>query len=93
MRQTLDRAAKFLNLVALLSALRENRGVADAVETLNAACLERDLAQRPVLLCATNAVADNYNQRGLAALAGAAAKTAVPFHPAAAAFYKARGVK
>jgi TRAP-type uncharacterized transport system substrate-binding protein len=26
-------------------------------------------------------------------LAGAAAKTAVPFHPAAASFYKSRGVK
>jgi ATP-dependent exoDNAse (exonuclease V) alpha subunit len=67
------------DFIALLSALRENRGVADAVETLNAACLGRELLQRPVLLCATNAVADNYNRQGLAALTGAAAKYAGGF--------------
>ncbi|MGE0827878.1 MAG: ATP-dependent RecD-like DNA helicase [Hyphomonadaceae bacterium] len=59
-----------LDFIALLSALREMRGVEDAVETLNAACLERTLAQKPVLLTATNAVADRYNSQGLAALSG-----------------------
>jgi ATP-dependent exoDNAse (exonuclease V) alpha subunit len=63
-----------LDFIALLSAIRERRGVADAVEALNAACLQRVLPQRPVLLCATNAVADNYNVRGLAALSGEAAQ-------------------
>ncbi|MBX3511222.1 MAG: AAA family ATPase [Hyphomonadaceae bacterium] len=63
-----------LDFIALLSALRERRGVEDAVEQLNEACLGRELGRRPVLLCATNAVADNYNARGLAGLAGAAAK-------------------
>ncbi len=67
------------DFIALLSSLRENRGVADALASLNAACLERELSQRPVLLCATNAVADSYNQRGLAALAGVAAKYAGAF--------------
>jgi hypothetical protein len=62
------------DFIALLSALREQRGVEDAVATLNAECLERSLPQRPVLLCATNAVADNYNARGLEALSGVAAK-------------------
>ena len=62
------------DFIALLSAIREHRGVEDAVATLNDACLERTLLQRPVLLCATNAVADNYNARGLAALSGMAAK-------------------
>jgi hypothetical protein len=59
-----------LDFIALLSAIREQRGVASAVATLNEACLERSLPRRPVLLCATNAVADNYNARGLAALEG-----------------------
>lgn len=62
------------DFIALLSAIREHRGVEDAVATLNNACLERTLLRRPVLLCATNAVADNYNARGLAALSGMAAK-------------------
>lgn len=59
-----------LDFIALLSAIREQRGVADAVETLNAECLGRSLKQKPVLLCATNAVADRYNVQGLAALDG-----------------------
>ncbi len=58
------------DFIALLSALREMRGVEDAVETLNHACLGRVLDKRPVLLCATNAVADGYNARGLAGLPG-----------------------
>lgn len=57
-----------LDFIALLSSIREQRGVADAIATLNDACLERSLPRRPVLLCATNAVADNYNLRGLEAL-------------------------
>lgn len=63
-----------LDFIALLSAIRERRGVEDAVAMLNDACLERALKDRPVLLCATNAVADGYNVRGLASLAGTAAK-------------------
>lgn len=63
-----------LDFIALLSAIRERRGVEDAVAMLNDACLERELKQKPVLLCATNAVADGYNVRGLTALAGIAAK-------------------
>ncbi|MGE0595588.1 MAG: ATP-dependent RecD-like DNA helicase [Hyphomonadaceae bacterium] len=59
-----------LDFIALLSAIREQRGVADAVATLNETCLERTLKRRPVLLCATNAVADRYNAHGLAALDG-----------------------
>lgn len=59
-----------LDFIALLSAIREQRGVADAVAALNDACLERSLKRRPVLLCATNAVADRYNAQGLAALEG-----------------------
>jgi hypothetical protein len=62
------------DFIALLSAIRERRGVEEAVAQLNEACLERTLEKRPVLLCATNAVADSYNQRGLAALGGVAAK-------------------
>ncbi|HVZ99864.1 MAG TPA: AAA family ATPase [Caulobacterales bacterium] len=58
------------DFIALLSAIREMRGVSDAVAQLNEACLERSLPQKPVLLCATNAVADAYNSRGLAALPG-----------------------
>jgi hypothetical protein len=58
------------DFIALLSAIRERRGVEAAVTILNEVCLERTLPKRPVLLCATNAVADSYNMRGLAALAG-----------------------
>lgn len=62
------------DFIALLSAIRERRGVEDAVAMLNDACLERELTRRPVLLCATNAVADSYNARGLAALTGVSAR-------------------
>ncbi|MDX2274385.1 MAG: DEAD/DEAH box helicase [Hyphomonadaceae bacterium] len=58
------------DFIELLSAIREERGVKDAVSTLNDACLGRELKRRPVLLCATNAVADRYNAQGLAALEG-----------------------
>ncbi|MDX2237691.1 MAG: DEAD/DEAH box helicase [Hyphomonadaceae bacterium] len=60
--------------IELLTRLRERRGVEDAIETLNAYCLERDLKQKPVLLCATNAVADRYNVQGLQSLGGQEAK-------------------
>lgn len=62
------------DFIALLSAIREQRGVDDAVTILNTVCLDRALPKRPVLLCATNAVADRYNSQGLAALTGAAAR-------------------
>ncbi|WP_395646693.1 ATP-dependent RecD-like DNA helicase [Terricaulis sp.] len=62
------------DFITLLSSIRERRGVEEAVTILNTVCLERSLPKRPVLLCATNAVADGYNTRGLAALPGAAAK-------------------
>lgn len=67
------------DFIALLSSLRERRGVESAVEALNAACVERQLKQKPVLLSATNAVADRYNAQGLAALPGAAAHFAGAF--------------
>jgi len=54
--------------IDLLSSIRERADIKEAVAGLNEACLGRELAQRPVLLCATNAVADGYNTRGLAAL-------------------------
>jgi hypothetical protein len=62
------------DFIALLSAIRERRGVEEAVTILNTVCLERSLPKRPVLLCATNAVADKYNAHGLASLEGAAAR-------------------
>jgi hypothetical protein len=58
------------DFIAILSSIRERRGVEEAVTILNTVCLERSLPKRPVLLCATNAVADNYNARGLASLEG-----------------------
>lgn len=67
------------DFIALLSAIRERRGVEDAVTILNTVCLDRTLPKRPVLLCATNAVADRYNAQGLAALTGAAARYAGEF--------------
>lgn len=62
------------DFIQILSSIRERRGVEDAVTILNTVCLDRSLPKRPVLLCATNAVADNYNVRGLASLEGAAAR-------------------
>ncbi len=62
------------DFIALLSAIRERRGVDEAVTILNTVCLERSLPKRPVLLCATNAVADRYNAQGLAALEGVTAR-------------------
>jgi ATP-dependent DNA helicase PIF1 len=62
------------DFISLLSSIRERRGVEEAVTILNTVCLDRSLPARPVLLCATNAVADRYNAQGLANLTGAAAK-------------------
>jgi hypothetical protein len=58
------------HFIDLLSRIRERRDADDAVDEINDFCLERELSQKPVLLTATNAVADAYNARGLAALAG-----------------------
>jgi hypothetical protein len=62
------------DFISLLSAIRERRGVEEAVTILNTVCLDRSLPARPVLLCATNAVADRYNAQGLANLSGVAAQ-------------------
>ncbi len=62
------------DFIALLASIRERRGVEEAVTILNTVCLDRALPKRPVLLCATNAVADRYNVQGLASLEGAAAR-------------------
>lgn len=57
--------------ISLLQSLRDRRGVEDAVAELNVHCHEATPLPSPVLLTATNAVADQYNARGLAALPGA----------------------
>lgn len=62
------------DFISLLSSIRERRGVEEAVTILNTVCLDRSLPARPVLLCATNAVADRYNAQGLANLGGVAAQ-------------------
>lgn len=62
------------DFIALLASIRERRGVEEAVTILNTVCLDRALPKRPVLLCATNAVADRYNVQGLASLEGAATR-------------------
>lgn len=59
------------DFIALLERIRDGRDVAGAVRAINAACLEAPApAHRPILLAATNAVADSYNARGLASLSG-----------------------
>lgn len=59
------------HFISLLQAIRDNANVRAAVEELNAACCNAPpLPVRPVLLCATNAVADAYNLRGLQSLPG-----------------------
>lgn len=59
------------HFIALLSAIRERHNVGEAVAELNAACVDQPAPKRPpILLCGTNAVADSYNTRGLAALPG-----------------------
>lgn len=57
--------------IELLNHIRDGVRVREAVEALNAACCNAPpLANRPILLAATNAVADGYNQRGLSELLG-----------------------
>jgi hypothetical protein len=57
--------------VDLLRRIRDGDGVADAVAQINAACVRPpEDGPPPIRLCATNAVADRYNERGLAALSG-----------------------
>lgn len=57
--------------IDLLQAIRDSSGVRDAVAALNEACCGAPpLPVQPVLLCATNAVADRYNLQGLLALPG-----------------------
>ncbi|MEW6124403.1 MAG: DEAD/DEAH box helicase [Pseudomonadota bacterium] len=57
--------------IAILGAIRRGIGLREAVEALNAACVrEHRGGAMPVLLTPTNARADAYNQRGLAALSG-----------------------
>jgi ATP-dependent DNA helicase PIF1 len=59
------------HFIDLLQAIRDRVGVREAVAELNDACCGAPpLPVRPVLLCATNAVADAYNRRGLEALPG-----------------------
>ena len=57
------------HFVSLLSDIRVARNVEDAVSTLNDLCVKRHRAgHMPVLLTATNAIAEKYNQRGLEGL-------------------------
>jgi len=56
--------------IDLLARLREDRDVEGAIEDLNERCVGAVLDQEPVLLAATNAVADAYNRRGLEGLGG-----------------------
>ncbi|TCT04290.1 ATP-dependent DNA helicase [Aquabacter spiritensis] len=57
--------------IAMLGALRSGLGLRDAMEALNEACVRPHRpGVQPVLLTPTNARADAYNQRGLAALGG-----------------------
>jgi ATP-dependent DNA helicase PIF1 len=59
------------HFIDLLQAIRDRHGVRDAIDELNAHCYGAGpLPNRPVLLCATNAVADSYNVRGLQSLPG-----------------------
>ncbi|MEW6255548.1 MAG: DEAD/DEAH box helicase [Pseudomonadota bacterium] len=57
--------------IALLGAVRRGVGLREAVEGFNATCVrDHRPGVLPVLLTPTNARADAYNQRGLAALSG-----------------------
>jgi len=57
--------------IDLLQSIRDRSGVREAVAALNEACCGAPpLSVQPVLLCATNAVADRYNLQGLLALPG-----------------------
>jgi ATP-dependent exoDNAse (exonuclease V) alpha subunit len=57
--------------IELLQALRDHTHVREAVDALNAACADAPpLPVRPIILTATNAIADGYNARGLQSLPG-----------------------
>lgn len=59
------------HFIDLLQSIRDRSNVREALEELNGACCDAPpLPVRPVLLCATNAVADAYNLRGLNSLPG-----------------------
>jgi ATP-dependent DNA helicase PIF1 len=59
------------HFIALLQAIRDREGVRDAIAALNDACVGAPAPPvRPIILCATNAGADAYNQKGLASLPG-----------------------
>lgn len=59
------------DFVRVLGDIRRGVGLAEAVEVLNAACMRPHRpGVLPVILTPTNARAEAYNQRGLAALAG-----------------------
>ena len=60
---------KDADFVALLSDIRVARNVEAAISTLNNLCLRRHReGHMPVMLTATNAIADRYNKRGLEGL-------------------------
>jgi len=57
--------------IALLQSIRDRTGVREAVRTLNELCVGAPAPPvRPIILTATNAVADSYNRRGLESLPG-----------------------
>jgi hypothetical protein len=63
------------DFIQILQSIRDGENLAEALEALNAACCDAPaLPVRPVLLTATNMIADRYNERGLASLPGAHAQ-------------------
>lgn len=57
------------DFVSLLSDIRVSRNVDAAISTLNEICVKRHReGHMPIMLTATNAVAEKYNQRGLQGL-------------------------
>jgi ATP-dependent DNA helicase PIF1 len=57
------------HFVGLLRQIRDGDDIEEAVEEINKVCVRPpDEGAAPIRLCATNAVADRYNERGLAAL-------------------------
>ena len=60
-----------------------HHNIEEAVTILNTVCLDRSLPKRPVLLCATNAVADGYNNAASHLKAAAALPAALKAKPKA----------
>lgn len=58
--------------IELLAQIRDRSNLRSAIALFNERCVEAHLPNPPVLLTATNAVADQYNERGLARLPGEA---------------------